>query len=83
MSDHEGLPVKGYVPQSEARIALVNENKILEERVLRQIEQIQVLMSGVDHRWAAIARTHIEQGFMCLNRSIFRPERVKLPEDSQ
>jgi hypothetical protein len=36
-----------------------------------------------DRRWAAIARTHIEEGFMSLNRAVFRPERVSLPEDEQ
>jgi hypothetical protein len=38
-------------------------------------------MSEVDQRWLAIGRTHIEQGFMAINRSIFRPERVKLACD--
>ena len=32
----------------------------------------------IDQRWLAIARTNIEQGFMALNRAIFRPERVEL-----
>lgn len=79
--EHQGLPVKGYVPQSAERVKLVNDNKEIEELVLRRIEQAQRLVSGVDHRWAAIAKTHIEEGFMCLNRSIFRPERLKLTED--
>jgi hypothetical protein len=30
----------------------------------------------IDQRWLAIAQTHIEQGFMALNRSIFQPGRV-------
>ncbi len=34
-----------------------------------------------DKRWLAIARTHIQEGFMALNRAVFQPQRVKLPED--
>lgn len=37
-------------------------------------------LPAVDKRWLAIARTHIEQGFMAMNRSIFNPERVTLPK---
>ena len=37
----------------------------------------------IDQRWLAIARTHIEQGFMALNRAIFRPQRVELDEDDK
>jgi hypothetical protein len=35
----------------------------------------------VDRRWLSIAKTHFEQGFMALNRSIFKPQRIKLLED--
>ncbi len=81
-AQHQGLPVAGYVPQSDERIKLVNENKVLEELILRQIDQIQRLASGVEHRWVSIAKINLEQGFMALNRSIFRPTRIKLPEDT-
>jgi hypothetical protein len=84
MSDpkQSGLPVHGYQPQDPLRIALVNQNKETEERLLRQMEAI----SGnpdFDQRWLSIARTELEMGFMALNRAIFRPGRVKLPEDPQ
>ena len=77
MDENRGLPVKGYQPQSDAAVSLVNANKIAEETFLRQMDE----MKGddeIDQRWLAIARTHIEQGFMALNRAIFRPERVEL-----
>ena len=32
--------------------------------------------SDVDQRWAAVARTHLEQGFMAMNRAVFRPGRI-------
>lgn len=84
---HEGLPVKGYKPQGDMAVAIVNRNKLLEERVLRQIETIGMagltseLRPPADPRWLAVARTRIEQGFMALNRAVFQPGRVALPED--
>lgn len=77
---HEGLPVAGYQPQSDKAVDTVNSNKRLEERLLRLMDR----MAGdqqFDQCWLSIARTHIEQGFMALNRAIFRPGRVALPED--
>jgi hypothetical protein len=38
---------------------------------------------NVDQRWLAIGRTHIEEAFMAINRAVFQPQRVKLPEDAQ
>lgn len=81
MTMQSGLPVAGYQPQSPEKIALVNENKAAEERLLRSIEA--ATKSGImDPRWAAIARTDLEKGFMALNRAIFQPARVRLPEDA-
>jgi len=75
-----GLPVAGYKPQSPEAVALVNSFKLAEERLLRSIEDAQV-PAGLAPRWVAIARTHFEQGFMALNRAVFQPGRVALPED--
>lgn len=38
---------------------------------------------GHDPRWLAIARTHIQEGFMALNRAVFQPQRIKLSEDGE
>ncbi len=81
MEDHKGLPVAGYRSQGEAAIAIVNHNKAVEERVLRILDQLGEI-DAVDKRWLSIGRTQIEQGFMAVNRSVFRPERVKLPKDA-
>jgi hypothetical protein len=78
--DHPGLPVAGYQPQSAERVKAVNANKASEERLLRQLEEL-VKSKTADPRWCSIARTHFEQGFMALNRAIFQPGRVTLPED--
>lgn len=96
------LPVVGYRPQSDAAVALVNEFKADEERLLRKLDKMMqsvigrpmsnmstaAVLSGdatvdapYDPRWVAIARTHFQEGFMALNRAVFQPGRVKLPED--
>lgn len=80
MTEHNGLPVEGYRPQSDDKITLVNHNKQLEECVLRTLDELQ-LMSSVDPRWLAIGRTEIEKGFMAVNRAVFQPGRAKLPGD--
>jgi hypothetical protein len=92
--DHKPLPVQGYTPQSDAKVALVNEFKQDEERLLRKIDAMygQTIpnpdpdhpaaeVSKYDMRWAAVARTHFQEGFMALNRAVFQPQRIKLPED--
>lgn len=76
----QGLPVHGYRPQSTAAIDAVNYNKTMEENVLRVLDDLS-RDSAVDPRWLAIGRTHIEQGFMAINRAIFKPERVNLADE--
>ena len=78
---NHGLPVKGYKPQSDEAVRLVNANKIAEEIFLRRMDEMKGA-DEIDQRWLAIARTNIEQGFMALNRAVFRPERVELDEDN-
>lgn len=80
MSTNEGLPVKGYLPQTDERVALVNANKEAEESVLRILDYLKA-HPGIDGCWLAVGRTHIEQGFMAINRAVFQPSRVKLPDD--
>lgn len=77
MPDHVPLPVQGYTSQSDTKINEVNTNKQLEEQVLRRLDEMKLL--NVDQRWLAIGRTHIEEAFMAINRSVFQPTRVKLP----
>lgn len=76
-----GLPVSGYRQQSPEDIALANLNNALEERILRQLDHLATL-PDVDKRWLATGRTEIEKGFMAVNRAIFKPGRVALPEDA-
>lgn len=77
----EQPPVAGYKPLTQLKLDLVNENKAMEERVLRRLDDLALMGETVDRRWLAVGRTHIEQAFMAINRSVFQPGRVALPED--
>ncbi len=81
MTEHSGLPVSGYRPQSDDAVNLVNWNKQLEESVLRTLDGLAT-RDWIDKRWLAIGRTAIEQGFMAVNRAVFQPTRVKLDGDN-
>ena len=79
---HAGLPVAGYQPQSDAKVATVNSAKELEERCLRHVDAMAADKdAGHDQRMIAIARTGIQEAFMWANRAVFQPARVRLPED--
>ena len=80
MTQHVGLPVHGYRPQSSAALEAVNVNKQLEESTLRRIDELGGL-AGVDQRWLAIGRTNLELAWMAVNRAIFQPGRARLPGD--
>lgn len=75
--ENTGLPVHGYKPQSDEKVAAVNRNKQLEERVLRALDELRGF-PFIDQRWLATGRTDIEKGFMAVNRAIFQPGRVEL-----
>ena len=82
MSSHKPLPVAGYTAQMDENVKMVNLNKRDEERILRSIDSY-AMSPHVDERWLSIARTHIEQGFMAMNRAIFKPQRIKLNGDNE
>jgi hypothetical protein len=74
--------VLGYRPQSSDAISIVNSMKRTEEEILRVLD----LMKGgseVDQHWLALGRSQLEQAFMAITRSVFRPQRVTLPDDPQ
>jgi hypothetical protein len=79
---HQPLPVHGYQPQPHEKVALVNQNKIIEEASLRLLDALKQ-HPGIDQRWLAIGRTDLEKGWMAVNRAIFQPSRVALPSDPQ
>jgi hypothetical protein len=86
--------VAGYRPQTSSAVDLVNRNKQIEEQALRILDELSKMKGPaasndvpseltVDQRWLAIGRTAIENGFMAVNRSIFKPSRVELTEDDR
>ncbi|WCA60264.1 hypothetical protein G6M16_007040 [Agrobacterium tumefaciens] len=76
-NDIKGLPVLGYRDQNEENLDLVNTNKQLEEVILTRLDLLAQL-EDIDKRWLALGRTQIEQGFMAINRAIFKPGRVQI-----
>lgn len=66
-------PVTGYRKISDELIALVNENKSLENEVGEQWNRLKE-RGDIDPRMLAHARTQLQDGFMWLNRAIFQPE---------
>lgn len=80
MTQHAGLPVAGYVPQTDEKVQTVNRAKEIEERALRHLDDLK-MRPDVDQRMVAIAFTGIQEAFMWANRAVFQPSRVKLPED--
>lgn len=81
MAEHVGLPVHGYIAQSDDKVAVVNTNKELEERILRQLD---VMTNTPEFNQTMIynARMSIMEAFMWANRAVFQPTRIKLPEDN-
>lgn len=80
MTTHKSLPVAGYRDQADDKVQIVNGYKQDEERLLRKLDRMAEL-EGFDQRWLAIGRAKLEEAFMAINRSVFQPARVKLPED--
>lgn len=76
MTELNPLPVAGYTTQSPQKVALVNQNKRLEEMLLRQLDLMAADLE-LDGRWLAVGRRHIEQGFMEINRAVFKPKRIE------
>ena len=85
MTEHSGLPVEGYNLQTSDNIARANRLKQLEERVMRELDTIfHDTLCGEIHADLNMAETavrDIQQGFMWAVRSIFKPSRIRLPED--
>lgn len=79
-------PITGYRNLSQDEINLINEIKAVAEEVRHLVNRVQRLPepelapgdaphSTVTHpaRWAAIAQTDLQQGFMALVRAVARP----------
>lgn len=69
----------GYKTLSDEQLAIMKDNKLLEEIVLRQVDN-HVRQNGsneLDQRWVSIARTHFQEGFMALSRAVAQHARIR------
>lgn len=77
------MTVEGYKPLSTKSITLCLENRALEEQVLRRIDEHVFLINGgaeIDPRAVALARTHIEEAFMWLEKALNQTPRKPVTE---
>jgi hypothetical protein len=65
--------IKGYRELTQEDVDRINEIKDL-ERAVGLFWRDLVTEEPCDKRWAAIAKTHFEEGFTALVRSIAQPE---------
>lgn len=67
--------ITGYRKHSQEQVDAVNEVKAYENELGDLLAKLaEDLGDQIDGRWISIARTHLQQGFMALNRSIFQPD---------
>ena len=74
--EYHGLPVDGYKPtQSDEKINAVNALKHA-ERQYAEVWKIVNRIEGVDKRWMAVAKTHIQEGTTAACKAVFQPADV-------
>lgn len=64
--------VKGYKPQTEEKVALVNKFKDIEAKLGELYREAQG-SNLCDSRMLAVGKTQAQQAFMWLNRAVFQP----------
>lgn len=69
------LKITGYRDLSAQEIEVVNEVKRLSQRVGDLVDGLARNPDGldIDARWVSVGKTHLQQGFMALVRSVTRP----------
>ena len=70
--ENQHRQIQGYRELNEAEIALINAIKAKAQEVGTLVEQVKHT-HGADIRWASIAQTELQQGFMALTRAIAKP----------
>jgi hypothetical protein len=71
--DNQHKQISGYRDLSQAEIDQINAVKVT-EKVVGEVWRNVMALPDVDKRWANVARTHFEEGFSALVRSIAKPE---------
>jgi hypothetical protein len=65
--------IKGYRDLSVEEVAYINQLKVLAELVGEKVDEVYNREDS-DKRWASIARTDLQTGFMALIRAVAKPE---------
>ena len=63
---------KGYRELTADEVSLINDIKTIGDKVGDMVKNASE-DSLADQRWVSIARTHLQQGFMALVRSVAKP----------
>jgi len=70
--DNQHKKITGYRDLSQEEIDLMNEGKQLAEQIGQYAQKLAELHS-TDKRWVAIGKTHAQEAFMALIRSVAQP----------
>lgn len=68
--------IKGYRQLSDRELVAINDIKDVEVAVGELWRQVSYNLETVDKRWLALAKTHLQEGFMAFVRAIAKPEDV-------
>lgn len=71
--ENQHKQISGYRDLGQLEIDSINEVKSA-EIALGELYRDLTQLPGIDKRWASIAKTHFEEGFSALVRSIAKPE---------
>lgn len=74
------IPLIPYTPDEADKAELISEVNEFEEELLRMVEDLEV-MSGINKRFLAIAKTDLQKAFMVLTSAIVNRPRISLPGD--
>lgn len=69
---HKPMPVRGYQPQSDENVQLVNEGKAIEAALIAYLDKLMI-QPATDKRMVALGRTNVQQGCMWAYRAVFQP----------
>lgn len=68
--------IRGYRDMTAGEIATINAIKDMAADVGSYVRILEADLDGdgYDQRWVAIAKTHLQQGFMAMVRAVAKPE---------
>ena len=71
--DNQHRKIKGYRELDQVEIDLMNSIKALGGNLGESVAALEIT-EGVDQRWVAIGKTHLQQGLMALTRAVAKPD---------